>query len=108
MSFSDFYRSTDVVLSSGYYVAGKSGGSGSWRGVLGNNELSGKVYFEISVTTYDGLLWLGIGTLAAAMNASPATGGLVLRMCMPPMRIKAMGRAPLVMERHMPAGMLLA
>lgn len=75
MSFSDFYRSTDVVLSSGYYVAGKSGGSGSWRGVLGNNGLSGKVYFEISVTTYDGLLWLGIGTLAAAMNASPATGG---------------------------------
>lgn len=75
MSFSDSYRSTDVVLSSGYYVAGKSGGSGSWRGVLGNNGLSGKVYFEISVTTYDGLLWLGIGTLAAAMNASPATGG---------------------------------
>ena len=75
MSFSDLYRSTDVVLSSGYYVAGKSGGSGSWRGVLGNNGLSGKVYFEISVTTYDGLLWLGIGTLAAAMNASPATGG---------------------------------
>ena len=75
MSFSDFYRSTDVVLSSGYYVAGKSGGSGSWRGVLGNNGLSGKVYFEISVTTYNGLLWLGIGTLAAAMNASPATGG---------------------------------
>ena len=58
MSFSDFNRSTDVVLSSGYYVAGKSGGSGSWRGVLGNNGLSGKVYFEISVTTYDGLLWL--------------------------------------------------
>ena len=53
MSFSDFYRSADVVLSSGYYVAGKSGGSGSWRGVLGNNGLSGKVYFEISVATYN-------------------------------------------------------
>ena len=75
MSFSDTNRSTDVILSSGYYVAGKSGGSGSWRGVLGNNGLSGKIYFEISVTTYNGLLWLGIGTLTAAVNASPATGG---------------------------------
>lgn len=75
MSFGGSVKSADIVLSNGNNTAGKSGGSGSWRGVLGNGALSGKVYFEIAVTAFNDLYWLGIGTNAAAMNASPATGG---------------------------------
>ena len=77
MSFSGAAKSADIVLSNGYLTAGKSGGSGSWRGVLGSAPMpnSGKSYFELRIATLSGLTWFGIGTAAAALNASPATGG---------------------------------
>lgn len=75
MSFGGSVKSADIVLSNGFNTAGKSGGSGSWRGVLGNGALSGPIYFEISITSLNGLYWFGIGNNSSAVNESPATGG---------------------------------